>query len=55
MWAVLISMVMAAFGDWKIAGFLLILAVALTGLLALGIRRGRPKPRRDGAAPSDQG
>jgi hypothetical protein len=55
MWAVLIAIVMAAFGNWKIAGFLLALAVALIGLLTLGMRRTRPRPQRDGTPPSDQG
>jgi hypothetical protein len=54
MWAVLIAIFMAAFGNWKIAGFLLALAVALVGLLALGVRRTRPKPPRDDTPPSDQ-
>jgi hypothetical protein len=55
MWAVLVAIVMAAFGNWKIVGFLLGLAVALIGLLSLGLRRTRPKPRRDDAPPSDKG
>ena len=52
MWAVLIAVFMAAFGDWKIAGFLLGLALALLGLLSLGLYRTRPKPRRDDTPPS---
>jgi hypothetical protein len=55
MWAVLIAIFMAAFGNWKIVGFLLGLAAALLGLLSLGLYRTRPKPRRDDAPPSDQG
>jgi len=55
MWAVLIAVFMAAFGNWQIVGFLLGLAVALVGLLWLGWHRTRPKPRRDDAPPSDLG
>lgn len=54
MWAVLIAIIMAAFGNWKIVGFLLGLAVALLGLLWLAVRRSRPKPADDGTPPPDQ-
>jgi hypothetical protein len=55
MWAVLIAIIMAAFGNWKIVAFLLGLAVVLIGVLSLGLRRTSPKPRHDDAPPSDQG
>ena len=53
-WAVLIAIIMAAFGNWKTVGFLLGLALALIMLLWLAVRRTRPKPGDDGTPPPGQ-
>jgi hypothetical protein len=54
MWAVLIAIIMAAFGNWETASFLFGLAVALIGLLWLAVRRSAPKPSDGDTPPPDQ-
>jgi hypothetical protein len=46
MWAVLIAVFAAAFGNWDVAGYLVGAAAALIGLLLLAFHRSRPKRRR---------
>jgi membrane protein implicated in regulation of membrane protease activity len=46
MWAVLIAIVTAAFGNWTAAGYLVAVAVVLLGLLWLGNRNRRPRTGR---------